>query len=130
MAEEKKTNVTENNEVKDQKAPEQPAEKKDDKKEKEKVTWTLGPVSIKLNPTVAKVLKGVGIGGAIFVTGIIGDRIGAGRKGRSDKTVIDSQAAEIDRLNNLIDTAPTPAIPEVVDTVAEVATEAVEEFHA
>ena len=133
MAEEKKdVNVTEETKEQEQQKPEQEQPKADqkDKPKKERVTWKFGPVSIDLHPTVAKVLKGVGIGGAIVVTGLIGDRIGAGRKGRSDKTVIDGQAAEIDRLNNLIETAATApvAIPETVESVAETVSEAVEEY--
>jgi hypothetical protein len=127
MAEEmKNVNATENNEVKDQKQEQQQPEKADEKK-KEKVTWRLGPVSIDLNPKVAKALKAVGIGGAIVVTGLIGDRIGSGRKGKADRTVIDGQAQEIDRLNALLDSAPAQ-IPETVEPVEETTTEAVEEF--
>lgn len=123
MAEEIKNNATEN--VKDQKQEQQQPEKADEKK-KEKVTWRLGPVSIDLHPTVAKVMKAVGIGVVVIGTGIIGDRIGSNRKGRSDKTVIDGQAQEIDRLNALLDSAPAQ-IPETVESVAEATTEAVEE---
>ena len=127
MAEEmKNVNATENNEVKDQKQEQQQSKKADEKK-KETVTWKLGPVSIDLNPKVAKALKAVGIGGAIVVTGLIGDRIGSNRKGRSDRSVIDGQAAEIDRLNTLLDSAPAQ-IPETVESVVETTTEAVEEF--
>lgn len=127
MAEEmKNVNATENNEVKDQKQGQQQPEKADEKK-KEKVTWKFGPVSIDLNPKVAKALKAVGIGGAIVVTGLIGDRIGSGRKGKADRTVIDGQAQEIDRLNALLDSAPAQ-IPETVESVEETTTEAVEEF--
>ena len=125
MVEEMK-NATENNGVKDQKQ-EQQEPKKADEKKKETVTWKLGPVSIDLNPKVAKVLKGVGIGGAILVTGLIGDKIGSGRKGKADRTVIDGQAAEIDRLNALLDSTPAQ-IPETVESVEETTTEAVEEF--
>ena len=127
MAEEMKNiNATENNEVKDQKQ-EQQQPKKADEKKKEKVTWKLGPVSIDLHPTVAKALKAVGIGGAIVVTGLIGDRIGSNRKGRSDRSVIDGQAQEIDRLNALLDSAPAQ-IPETVEPVVETTTETVEEY--
>lgn len=98
-------------------------------KVKEKVTWNLGPIHIDLNPTVAKVLKVVGIGTAVVGVGAIGLKVGSTTTGKKKDEVIDSQVAEISRLNSLLDAAPkaiettveavTEAIPEAVEAISE-----------
>ena len=98
-------------------------------KVKEKVTWNLGPIHIDMNPTVAKVLKVVGIGTAVVGVGAIGLKVGSTTTGKKKDEVIDSQVAEISRLNSLLDAAPkaiettveavTEAIPEAVEAISE-----------
>lgn len=94
-------------------------------KVKEKVTWNLGPIHIDMNPTVAKVLKFIGIGTAVVGVGAIGLKVGSTTTGKRKDTVIDSQMAEISRLNSLLDAAPK-AIETAAETVVETVPDVVE----
>lgn len=97
---------------------------KETKKKVEKITWKLGPMSLDIHPTVAKVLKFVGIGAAVVGVGAIGTKIGGTMVGKRKDSVIDSQVAEISRLNALLDEAPKlieSTAEAVTDTVSEVA---------
>lgn len=138
--ESKNVNVNENentNKPVDQApAQEQPkqAETPASKPVKEKVTWKLGPISIDLNPKVAKALK---IGGrALAAAGAVALGVGVGSKtmGNKKDAVIRSKNLEIDRLTadlaqatapKLVDTivdsatAVAEVVPDVIDTVAE-----------
>jgi len=121
MANNENKNVTEN--AAEMNAQEQ-TEKKD-KKVKEKVTWKLGPISIDLNPTVAKILKIGAIGTAVVGVGAVSAKVGGIQVGKKKDAEINSQLAEISRLNSLLDAAPK-AIECAAETVAEVVPEAVE----
>lgn len=100
----------------------QEQEVKETKKKVEKITWKVGPMSLDVNPTVAKVLKFVGIGAVIVGAGAIGSKIGGVTVGKKKDSVIDSQVAEISRLNALLDEAP-----KLIESTAETVTEAVSE---
>lgn len=96
-----------------------------EKKKVEKITWKLGPLSLDIHPTVAKVLKFVGIGAVIVGAGAVGSKIGSVTVGKKKDSIIDSQVAEISRLNALLDEAPK-AIECVAETVTEAASEVAE----
>lgn len=115
---ENKNNATSN-------AAENAQEQVKETKKVEKITWKCGPLSLDIHPTVAKVLKFVGIGAAVVGVGAIGTKIGGTMVGKRKDSVIDSQVAEISRLNALLDEAPK-MIESAAETVAEVVPEAVE----
>ena len=104
--------------------PEQPAKQKP-----EKVPYKVGPITIELNPKVAKVLKFVGIGTIVVGAVAVGSKIGGSVKGKQLGNEISARDSEIARLQALLDDSPalietaaetvTDVVPEVVDTISE-----------
>lgn len=93
-----------------------------------KVPYKLGPITVELNPKVAKVLKFVGIGTVVVGAVAIGSKIGSKVTGSKLNTEIGAKDSEIARLQALLDDGPelletaetvTETIPEVVDTISE-----------
>ena len=94
-----------------------------------KVPYKLGPITIELNPKVAKILKFVGIGTVVVGAVAIGSKIGGTVKGKQLGNEISARDSEIARLNALLEDGPAlletaadnvvDTIPEVVDTISE-----------
>lgn len=122
--------IKENQETQEAPVQEQSKEAEKPAKVKEKVTWKLGPVSIDLNPKVAKFLKisgGVLLGGAAVATGVA---VGSTITERKKNAVIRGKDADIAKLTDQLAaaTAPValPEIPELPNVAAEVIPEVVD----